>query len=165
MTLTPSSPDASESRPHVAIAILHQLQPDGSLRFLMQLRDDIPGIAYPAHWGFFGGHVEPGEHPDDAVRRELLEEINYMPEAIDPFKIYNGPRSIRHVYGAKLETTIDALTLGEGWDMKLVTIEEIKSGECYSSVAQQVKPIGAPHQAILLEFLSTQTSTQPPVSS
>ena len=26
-------------------------------RYLMQLRDDIPGIFYPGHWGCFGGAV------------------------------------------------------------------------------------------------------------
>lgn len=39
----------------VAIAIIHQ---DG--KYLMQLRDDLPTIAYPGVWGFFGGHIEPG---------------------------------------------------------------------------------------------------------
>lgn len=32
----------------VAIAILYRPG-----QFLLQLRDDIPGILYPAHWGFF----------------------------------------------------------------------------------------------------------------
>lgn len=31
--------------------------------------------AYPDCWGFVGGHVEPGESPDQAVRRECLEEV------------------------------------------------------------------------------------------
>lgn len=31
--------------------------------------------AYPDCWGFVGGHVEPGEAPQQAVRRECLEEI------------------------------------------------------------------------------------------
>lgn len=31
--------------------------------------------AYPDCWGFVGGHVEPGELPHEAVRRECLEEI------------------------------------------------------------------------------------------
>jgi len=31
--------------------------------------------AYPDCWSFVGGHVEPGESPDQAVRRECLEEV------------------------------------------------------------------------------------------
>ena len=31
------------------------------LRYLMQLRDQKPGIFYPGHWGLFGGGIDPGE--------------------------------------------------------------------------------------------------------
>ena len=31
--------------------------------------------AYPDCWDLVGGHVEPGESPREAVRRELLEEL------------------------------------------------------------------------------------------
>jgi 8-oxo-dGTP pyrophosphatase MutT (NUDIX family) len=147
-----STPD---SRPHVAIAILHQTQPDGSLQFLMQLRDNIPGIAYPGYWGFFGGHIEPDESPDVAVVRELIEEIDYNPPSIHPFKVYEGAQSIRHVYHAPFNTTLDALTLTEGWDMGLLTVDDIRRGDRHSDIAKQVRPIGEPHQRILLEFLET----------
>lgn len=68
---------------HVAIAILYQQN-----KFLLQLRDDIPGIIYPGHWGLFGGHLEPGETPDIAVKRELLEEISYIPPTLSKFDCY-----------------------------------------------------------------------------
>ena len=145
-------------RPHVAIAILYQHQPEGSPQFLMQLRDDIAGIAYPGHWGFFGGHIEPGESPDSAVKRELIEEINYQPPTIHPFKIYEGPSSIRHVYHALFNTTLDTLTLTEGWDMGLMTVEDVQRGERYSAIADQVRPLGEPHQKILLEFITQQSN-------
>ena len=44
-------------------------------RYLLQLRDDIPGIWYPGHWGMFGGSVDAGEDEIEALRRELREEI------------------------------------------------------------------------------------------
>ena len=40
-------------------------------RWLLQLRDDISTIIAPGHWGLFGGHLEPGETPAEAVQREL----------------------------------------------------------------------------------------------
>lgn len=35
------------------------------------------GGDYPGHWAFPGGHVEPGESPEDAARREVLEETGH----------------------------------------------------------------------------------------
>lgn len=40
---------------------------------LLQERDEHPVID-PECWGFVGGHVDDGEHPDDAAVRELAEE-------------------------------------------------------------------------------------------
>ena len=44
-------------------------------RFLFQLRDDIPNILYPGLIGLFGGHLERGETPLQAVCREVHEEV------------------------------------------------------------------------------------------
>lgn len=44
-------------------------------RYLLQLRDDIEPIWYPGHWGCFGGEVETGEDPVEALRREVREEL------------------------------------------------------------------------------------------
>jgi protein-tyrosine phosphatase len=32
---------------------------------------------YPDHWSFFGGHIEDGETPEQAVMREVREELQY----------------------------------------------------------------------------------------
>lgn len=149
-------PEAPDLRPAVAIAILYQPQKDedsGTPRFLMQLRDDIPGIAFPGHWGFFGGHIEPGESPDIAMRRELQEEIGYEPPVLVPFGIFETPQSIRHVYAAPLTVRVEQLDLQEGWDMALFSIADVKKGERFSLQANQVKPIGKPHQKLLLHFI------------
>lgn len=44
-------------------------------RYVMQLRDFIPGIAAPGTWGLFGGAMEAGESPQEAIQRELYEEL------------------------------------------------------------------------------------------
>lgn len=133
---------------HVAIAILHQQN-----KFLLQLRDDISGIIYPGHWGLFGGHIEPGETPDVAVKRELLEEISYIPPLLLKFDCYTDTKRVRHVYHAPLKVELNQLVLCEGWDMDLLTPEQIQQGEHYSEKAGQVRPLAPPTQRILLDFI------------
>lgn len=53
--------------------VLAVLLVDG--RYVMQLRDDKPGIAAPGVWGLFGGSVEVGEEPRVALLREVEEEL------------------------------------------------------------------------------------------
>ena len=65
-----------------AVAALLVLQ-DG--RYVMQLRDDIEGIFYPGHWGCFGGAVDGGEAPPQALRRELKEELEFDAGAFEEF--------------------------------------------------------------------------------
>ncbi|MGK7883699.1 MAG: NUDIX domain-containing protein [Crocosphaera sp.] len=135
--------------PSVALAILHQ---EG--RFLMQLRDNIPSIIYPDRWGFFGGHLEPGETPEIGVKREVLEEINYQLENPIFFGRYDDERALRHIFHGELTVSIDDLILREGADLGLVSPEEIKKGQCYSQKLGDVRPLGDIHQEILLDFIA-----------
>lgn len=137
---------------HVAIAILYC-----DNQFLLQLRDNIPGILYPGHWAFFGGHIEPGETPEDAVKRELLEEIGYAPPTVSFFGHYPDTNVLRHVFHAPLTVELKDLVLGEGWDMGLLTPDEIRQGERYSEKAEQVCPLSPRHQRILLDFIERDT--------
>jgi 8-oxo-dGTP diphosphatase len=137
---------------HVAVAILYR---DG--KFLMQLRDNIPTIVYPGYWAFFGGHLEPNESPEIAVKRELKEEIGYVPPVLHHFRNYEEPKVVRHVFYGELTVELKDLVLGEGWDMGLLTVEDIRWGECYSEVAGEVRPLGDRHQRILLDFVESQT--------
>ncbi len=147
-TASPLTPSPSQLMlPQVAIAILYQDQ-----QFLMQLRDDKPGIFYPGYWAFFGGHLDPGETPEEAMRRELMEEIGYCPSEVTLFERYEDEQVIRHVFYAPLTVPVAQLELNEGWDLGLFTLDDVKRGDRYSDRAQQVRPLGPPHQKILLEF-------------
>lgn len=139
----------TDSRPQAAIAILYQEN-----QFLLQLRDDNPRILYPGCWAFFGGHLEPGEAPEQGVQRELLEEIGYKPPIIHHFRSFNGNESsiIRHVFHAPLNVNIEALELNEGMDLGLASFEEIRRGSLYSKRLGEVRRLSAPHRQILLEF-------------
>ena len=148
----PNSPDASAtSPPQVAIAILYR-----DHKFLMQLRDNIATIIYPGCWGFFGGHIEPGETPEVAVRRELQEEIGYVPPQLTKWGCFTTDISVRHIYYGELAVGLEDLVLGEGWDMGLLAFADIQRGDFYSDRAQQVRPLGIPHRQFLLDFIEQQ---------
>ncbi len=147
-TLTPMSDHPIANRPQVAIAILHRDQ-----KFLLQLRENRPQIPYPGYWGLFGGHLDPGETPEAAIQRELLEEIGYPLPTITKFGCYNDDRLIRHVYHAPLTVDLAALTLRESWDMGLLTPADIEQGAHFSPIAQQIRPMGSNHRQILLDFI------------
>ncbi|QLE56823.1 NUDIX hydrolase [Nostoc sp. TCL26-01] len=136
---------------HVAIAILYQ-----DNKFLMQLRDNIPNIPYPGHWALFGGHIEPGETPDVAVKREILEEIGYTLPPFFEFGCYADDAVVRHVFHAPLLLEFHQLELNEGWDMGLLTPADIRKGNFYSANAGEEKPLGATPQKILLDFIGGQ---------
>lgn len=124
----------------------------------MQLRDDIPGIAYPGHWGFFGGHLDPGETPEAGLRRELIEEIDYQAAELKLFKVYPDPGVIRHVFYGSLTVSLTDLVLKEGWDLGFFSLEQIQASQRYSSKAKGTFPLAYPHQKILLDFIEFQTN-------
>ncbi|HTL88705.1 MAG TPA: NUDIX hydrolase [Leptolyngbya sp.] len=136
-------------KPDVAIAILYQRD-----QFLLQLRDNVPNIAYPGHWGLFGGHIELNESPELAVVRELQEEICYSVTDPVKFGVYDDDRATRHVFSAPLTVGVEALTLIEGWDLGFFTRSDIQRGNRFSDRANQIQPLGTIHQRILLDFIS-----------
>jgi 8-oxo-dGTP pyrophosphatase MutT (NUDIX family) len=111
----------------VALAVLEREE-----RWLIQLRDDRQSIVAPGQWGLFGGHLELGETPEQGLRRELQEEIGFEAGAVQPwFRSAAGGR-VRHVYRVELAVPPEQLTLREGQDMVLATLEELASGRVWS---------------------------------
>lgn len=48
-------------------------------KYILQLRDDKPDIAACGQWSLFGGKIDPGEAPLEAIKRELFEELSIRP--------------------------------------------------------------------------------------
>jgi 8-oxo-dGTP pyrophosphatase MutT (NUDIX family) len=99
-------------RPDHAVAALLVLE-DG--RYVMQLRDVLPHIFYPDHWGCFGGALAVGETPVAALRRELDEELEFTPSQVEEFTRFEfdfsgfgQPKVVRIYY----ELTVTAAAFG-----------------------------------------------------
>jgi 8-oxo-dGTP pyrophosphatase MutT (NUDIX family) len=59
---------------------------DPAGRYLMQERDDIPGIFYPGHLGLFGGAREGAEDYAACAAREVEEELGLdLSDRLVPF--------------------------------------------------------------------------------
>ncbi len=100
-------------------------------RVLLQQRDDKPEIPYPGFWTLFGGAVEAGETPDEAVHRELMEELSislpmaFWHDYVCPVRSKPGGVTTRNfVYTARLVQPVESLTLYEGQAMRLFSPSE-----------------------------------------
>ncbi len=116
-----------------AAAALIRLE-DG--RFLMQLRDARSDIWYPATWGCFGGAVDDGELPLEALRRELREELEYNVREALPVSTFEfdlrqiGLGRYYRVYYLVQMSEVErvGLILHEGERMEAFTYEDLRSG-------------------------------------
>ena len=120
----------------VAIAMI---ECDG--RWLLQLRDDIEGILYPGQWALFGGHLDPGETPEVALRRELEEEINWAGSDLEPWFELRDDKRVRHFFRGPLAVPFESLTLLEGQDMVLAELDELLTGSIWSTKCQEKRSL------------------------
>lgn len=95
-------------------------------RLLVYLRDNKPNIPFPDHWDLFGGHIEDGETPEEALVREVKEELGIDLKQRKFFRRYecvegDAYPNVKHIYWAQLDKLPEELILYEG--QKLIGIE------------------------------------------
>jgi len=88
--MPPECPDPDEiaclSKPlDRAVAAAVMVAEDG--RYLLQLRDDKPGLHLAGHWALFGGGIEAGESAEAALRREIHEELGFTVREVSPIVV------------------------------------------------------------------------------
>ena len=75
--------EGGADRKEVEVAVGVLIRPDGA--FLLTSRPS--GKVYEGYWEFPGGKVEPGETVEQALRRELVEEIGVTIGEVIPWRI------------------------------------------------------------------------------
>jgi len=100
----------------VALIVLY----DRERRLLLQHRTENAPVL-PGYWAFFGGGIQEGETPEDAVRREAVEELNYKLKAplffIRQYFKTDTNEGYMYVYIEAFNEDKSFLTLqeGQGW--------------------------------------------------
>lgn len=98
---------------------------------LLYLRDNKPGIPFPLHWDLIGGHVEEGESPEEALIREVKEELDYDLKDYRFFNRYvclegDAYPNIKYIYSGNFDLPLDKITLLEGEKVAWFKPEEIQ---------------------------------------
>jgi mutator protein MutT len=123
---------------------------------LLQLRDDAPGLSFAGCWTLPGGRVETGEDADDAVRREVLEELSIRP-TVSLWRVYERPHLsdatspitiVQFVYRGSITDPIEDLATNEGKEIRFVTASEVSR-----------LPIGFGFETLLRDFFSEKPPT------
>lgn len=87
--------------------------------FLLYLRDNKPGIPFPGYWDLIGGHVEEGETPEEALVREVREELDIDLKEYTFYKKYecltgDAYENVKYIFTGKINIPIEEITLLEG---------------------------------------------------
>ena len=82
--------------------------------FLLYLRDNKPDIPFPGYWDLIGGHVEEGETPEQALVREVKEELDIDLKEYTFYKKYvcltgDAYENTKYIYSGRINLPIEKL--------------------------------------------------------
>ena len=107
--------EASTPRRYTEVAVGILLRADGDL--LLTTRP--PGKVYAGYWEFPGGKLEAGESVEQALRRELIEEIGVTIGAAEVWKVteHDYPHALVRLHWCKVYEWTGELQMREGQAM------------------------------------------------
>ncbi|MFZ2389131.1 MAG: NUDIX domain-containing protein [Polaromonas sp.] len=122
--------EGGSERKVVEVSVGVLIQPDG--QFLLTSRP--PGKVYEGYWEFPGGKLEQGESVEQALRRELQEEIGITIGTVHPWKIemVDYPHALVRLNFCKVFEWTGELQMHEGqsfaWQSLPVAVQPILPG-------------------------------------
>jgi 8-oxo-dGTP diphosphatase len=122
--------EGGPDRPVVEVAVGVLVQADG--RFLLTSRP--AGKVYAGYWEFPGGKVEAGETVEEALRRELIEEIGIVIGPVHPWRVelVDYPHALVRLNFCKVHQWEGRLHMHEGqrfsWETLPVQVRPVLPG-------------------------------------
>ena len=128
---------------------------DAQMRFLLTTRP--PGKVYAGHWEFPGGKLEAGETVEQALRRELQEELGIVIWQAQPWKVdlMDYPHARVRLHFCKVHEWEGELEMREGqtmaWQTLPVQVSPVLPGTVpvLAWLAQERGFSGATHPGLL----------------
>lgn len=124
----PREGGADRSVVDVAVGVL--IRPDGD--FLLTSRP--AGKVYAGYWEFPGGKFEPGESVQQALHRELFEELGIQTHTIEPWRqeLVDYPHALVRLHFCKVLSWSGDLQMREAqsfaWQRLPVTVTPVLPG-------------------------------------
>ena len=118
------------TRPCTDVAVGVLIRSDG--QFLLTTRP--PGKAYAGHWEFPGGKVETGETVEQALVRELHEELGIHATCIQPWReqVVDYPHALVRLHFCHVTAWHGDLVMREGqqfaWQTLPVSVQPLLAG-------------------------------------
>ena len=117
-------------RKHTEVAVGILLRPDGA----MLLSTRPPGKPYEGYWEFPGGKLEAGETVEQALRRELIEELGVTIGAASVWKVteHDYPHALVRLHWCKVREWTGEFEMREGqtmaWQQMPLTVAPVLPG-------------------------------------
>ncbi len=109
------TPGAQPVRKHTEVAVGILIRADGAL--LLSTRP--AGKPYDGYWEFPGGKIEAGETVEEALRRELIEELGVTIGSADVWKVteHDYPHALVRLHWCKVREWSGDFEMREGQTM------------------------------------------------
>ncbi|MGA2417781.1 MAG: NUDIX domain-containing protein [Candidatus Staskawiczbacteria bacterium] len=106
----------SENKRRVSDLIPYRIKGDKVFVFLQKREAEPHGAAnWPEYLGFFGGHAEENETPEQALKREIKEELNLDLKEFEHFGTYEIDGTTEDVFVTEVADGFDYdIKVGEG---------------------------------------------------
>lgn len=128
--LAPDSVPATAERKHTEVAVGILLRADGAI--LLSTRP--PGKPYAGYWEFPGGKLEAGETVEQALRRELIEELGVTigPGSVWKVTEHDYPHALVRLHWCKVWEWTGEFEMREGqamaWQQMPITVSPVLPG-------------------------------------